>query len=80
MGAKGNCLKPASGRDIRSILGPVDDRLVTDIMATGATHHEIMQAMEWLDDDDYMGKEVGKPMNIRVARVHRILQRDWNNM
>lgn len=73
-------IKPATGQEIRSILGPVDDELVTAILGTGATHHEIMQAAEWLDDDDYMGKEVGKPMDIRIARVHKLLQQDRERM
>ena len=69
-------VKPATGQEIRSILGPVDDELVTAILVTGATQHEIMQAQQWLDSDDYIGKEAGKTMDIRVARVHKILQRD----
>ncbi len=68
--------KPATGQEIRSILGPVDDELVTTIMEIGATHKEVLQALEWLDDDDYMGRQLGKSMDISVARVHKILQRD----
>jgi NCAIR mutase (PurE)-related protein len=77
---KSKAARPATGKEICSILGPVDDELVMAILETGATHHEVMQAHEWLDDDDYMGNEVGKPMDIRVARVHRVLQRDRERM
>jgi NCAIR mutase (PurE)-related protein len=75
-----NPLKSATGQEIRSILGSVDDELVMAILDTGASLSEIKEAAEWLDDNDYMGKEVGKPMDIRVARVHKLLEQDRERM
>lgn len=68
--------KPATGHEIQEILGPVDDEVVTNILHTGATGVEVSEAFEWLNDDDYMGKDLKKTMNERVRRVFNILQDD----
>jgi len=69
--------KPATGSEIREILGPqVDIDLVSGILQTGASRSEIMHACEWLDDDDYMGAELQKAMNSTVQSVYDILLAD----
>jgi hypothetical protein len=65
--------KTATSHDIRDIIGHADDELVTEIMRTGASRSEILQAREWLDADDYMG-EREEPMDARARRVYEILQ------
>ncbi|HBR69699.1 MAG TPA: hypothetical protein DEA55_10030 [Rhodospirillaceae bacterium] len=72
--------KPASQQEIRSILHDADDDLVLAILETGATYQEIKQAAGWLDDSGYMGNKRGKPMDIRVARVHKLLKQDRDRM
>ena len=68
--------KPATGSAIRKILGPVDDSLISDILQTGASRDEIMQACEWLDDDDYMGAGLQRVMHTKVQSVYDILLAD----
>lgn len=65
--------KPATGGDIREILGQVDSDLVSDILRTGASRNEIMQACEWIDDDDYMGAELQRVMHSKIQSVYDIL-------
>lgn len=67
---------PATGQEIKKILGPTDDETVTEILRTGATAAEVRQALEWLDDDDYMGGDLEKKIGERVRRVYEILQKD----
>ena len=68
--------KSAIGSDVREILGQVDVDLVSDILRTGASRNEIMQAREWLDDDDYMGAELQRAMHSRIQSVYDILLAD----
>lgn len=63
----------ATGHEIREILGPVDDETVMDIIYTGATPGEVAEAFEWLNDDDYMGATLERPIGDRVRRVYDIL-------
>ncbi len=67
--------KPATGQEIQEIIGHGSGELVTEIMRVGATMGEIVQACEWLDDDDYMGKrEI--PMDARARLIYEILRKD----
>lgn len=74
--AQPGAYKPASGSDIKEILGQADIDLVTSVLHTGASRGEILQACEWLDDDDYIGAELHKPMYNRIRRVYDILLRN----
>jgi hypothetical protein len=69
-------IKPATDREIRTILGPADDETVNAIRNTGASQEEVLQAVEWMDDDDYMGKTANKTLTGNVRRVYEILQED----
>jgi hypothetical protein len=66
----------ATSHGIRKILGPVDDETIMDIIQTGATAGEVAEAFEWLNDDDYMGSTLKRPIRERVRRVYEILQSD----
>ncbi|MBI3440212.1 MAG: hypothetical protein HY052_00110 [Proteobacteria bacterium] len=65
---------PATGHDISTILGPVDEEMVFIIQETGASKEEVLQAFTWLNDDDYIGARPKRPMNSRVCAVYEILQ------
>ena len=74
--------KPATGSEIREILGPAADiELVSSILHTRANRNEIAQACAWMDDDDYMGL-TGKPMSPRMRNIYDILltERDRDHM
>jgi hypothetical protein len=68
--------KAATGQEIRNILGPVDDEMVAAILRTGASSGEMLEAFEWLNDDDYMGTQLQRPMNDNVRRVCELLESD----
>ena len=63
-------------RVIRRMLGPIDDELVAAIQDTGATRDEVLQAWAWLDEEDYMGTMLQKPMNHRTRAVYDLLRED----
>ncbi len=45
-------MTPLTSRDIVRVLGPVDDHLVAEILATGASLEEFGQARTWMIDDE----------------------------
>ena len=60
--------------EIVAALGPVDDIVVTDILATGATAEEFAQARLWLANDE-APINAGDPLaSGRTARVMEILE------
>lgn len=69
--------KSATDTEIRAILGSsTDDSLVMAVRNTGASYGEVLEAFEWIVDDDYMGKKARRPAAGVVARVCDILQED----
>jgi hypothetical protein len=43
--------RPATGRDVRQILGDLDAETITAILATKATSADLVQVREWIDAD-----------------------------
>ncbi|MDD4617327.1 MAG: hypothetical protein PHW76_09550 [Alphaproteobacteria bacterium] len=70
----------ATRSEIQRILGPVDDDIIVDVVRTGATSGEVAEAFEWLNDDDYMGAALNRPMNEHVRRVYELLQSERDRM
>ena len=59
--------------EVLAALGPVDDILVSDILATGASDQEFLQARSWLANDE-APINAGEPLaSGRVARLMAIL-------
>lgn len=62
--------------EILSVLGPVDDELVAELMATGASGAELKEAWNWLHSDDALMGE-GRPLpGSRVANLIDLLEAD----
>jgi hypothetical protein len=60
--------------EIVRALGPVDDILVSDILATGASAEEFAEARTWLANDE-APINAGQPLaSGRVARLMEILE------
>ena len=72
--------KPAAASDVRRILGTVEDDLVTEVLATGATADEIFEAYEWVSSEDRLGTDLDRTKRGRVAAVYDILVRDAEEM
>lgn len=62
-----------SAKDVNAILGPVDEILVADIVATGASPRELAEAWAWINNDDTLMDE-GRPLPAgRVAALVDLL-------
>ena len=62
--------------DVVSVLGPVDETVVADIVATGVTPEELAEARAWVNADEAMIGE-GRPLPCgRVAELGELLQPD----
>ncbi|ARQ00566.1 hypothetical protein [Pseudorhodoplanes sinuspersici] len=59
--------------EIISILGPVDDELVTAVVATQATAEQLVQAMAWVNNDEALIND-GQPLpSGQVAELVELL-------
>ncbi|MBP2561925.1 hypothetical protein J2T08_002025 [Neorhizobium galegae] len=65
-----------TSNDIVAVLGPVDETLVAQIIATGATQAELAEAFAWANDDEAMIGE-GRPLPAgKVAALIELLDAD----
>jgi hypothetical protein len=67
---------PASAAEITQIVGPLDDQILMQIIATEATVAEVLEAYTWLTGDDQIGTELERGPHGPVARVYEILKRE----
>jgi len=59
---------------VAAALGATDDRLISDILATGATAEEFAQARSWLDNDE-APINAGAPLaSGAVARIMELVE------
>jgi hypothetical protein len=59
--------------DVLSVVGPVDEVMITDIIATQATLEELSQAWAWVNNDEALINE-GRPLpSGRTAVVVELL-------
>lgn len=42
---------------IREVIGPADEDLIIQILDIGAEDSDLLEAMAWLEEDDYVGPE-----------------------
>lgn len=62
--------------EILSVLGPADDSMIADLIATGASFGESREAWAWLQNDEALMGE-GRPLpGSRVAALIDILDQD----
>ncbi|QXX73618.1 hypothetical protein [Methylovirgula sp. HY1] len=59
--------------DMASVLGPVDDTLAAELMATGATLVELEQAWAWINADEAFINAYKPLPTGRVAQLIEIL-------
>ncbi|HZU88735.1 MAG TPA: hypothetical protein VE993_05710 [Stellaceae bacterium] len=65
--------RPATASEIVAICGALDDRTILDIIATGASAAEVLEAHTWLMADDRLGPELQRRPAGRVGQVCDIL-------
>jgi len=65
---------PMTHDDVVSVLGPTDETMVADIVATGASLAELREAWNWIHGDEAMMSE-GRPLpDTRVAALIDLLE------
>lgn len=68
--------RPASATEIVAIVGPLDDALLVEILTTGASAAEVLEAYTWASADDQIGTELERGPHGAVAQVYEILKRE----
>lgn len=57
------------------VLGPVDETLIVEILATGASMEELEEAFVWLNADDVLARQLHRQPTGKVAELCEILER-----
>lgn len=65
--------RSVTATEVVQIVGPIDDHIIADIIATKATAAEVAEAYTWLSTRDYFLRAVHELAHGRVARVYNIL-------
>jgi hypothetical protein len=65
---------PANASEIRDMIGDVDDAVVSDIMDTGASAAEVLEAVQLLRGAGGLENEAGHEPHGAVKAVYEILQ------
>jgi hypothetical protein len=68
--------RQATSAEIIDIVGPLDDAVLAEIIATGATAAEVLEALTWHSADDQIATETEHGPRSTVLRVYEILQRE----
>lgn len=61
---------------IREVIGLTDDELTLRILETGASESDLVAALTWLEEDDYIGPETHHLPDRAVARLCEILEQE----
>jgi len=62
--------------NVVSVLGPVDETLISEVIATGASPEELREAWAWLNGDEALMGE-GRPLpGARIAALIDLLEAD----
>jgi hypothetical protein len=61
--------------EIGRIAGRLDDSLVVEILETGATREELIEALDWIYADDAMARDLHREPAGRIAVLCEILSR-----
>lgn len=60
-------------QDIRDVVGSIDDSVAADIIASGATMEDLVEAYAWAADETDALADAEKNLSGQVARVYEIL-------
>jgi len=67
-------MKRLTADSIRRILGTIDEKTAADILATGASEDELLEAVAWVHADDAMMDRLRPLPSGRVGQLVEILQ------
>jgi hypothetical protein len=68
--------QPATMPEIVGIVGPLDNAVLLQILQSGATAAEVLEAFTWVNADDQIGTETEHGPRGTVLRVRDILERE----
>jgi hypothetical protein len=60
--------------DVISVLGPIDETLISEVMATGASPEELREAWAWLNGDEELINQGQPLLGTRVATLIDLLE------
>ena len=67
-------MQPLARDEILAALGPVDDHLVAEVLATGASREELALAEAWFTNDEAPMNAGDSLASGRIARIVELLQ------
>lgn len=67
--------RAATAREVTEIVGRLDDDVMMEILGTGASPVEVLEAFTWLTADDQIGTEIERGRRGATAAVYEILSR-----
>jgi hypothetical protein len=65
-----------SSEDVRAVVGPIDETLLADILATGASAQELAEAWAWVSAEEALVNEGRALPSGRVAQLIDLLEPD----
>ena len=65
-----------SGAEVKSIVGSVDDEIVLEILGTGASAEQVMEAFMRVSGNTSLGEDLERPADAIVLKVMEALTRD----
>ncbi|KAA0688003.1 hypothetical protein DTW90_32700 [Neorhizobium sp. P12A] len=65
-----------TSEDVIAILGPVDETLIADVLATGANQTELAEAFAWVSSDEALMSERRPLPTGRIALLIDLLVSD----
>jgi len=68
--------QPATLSEIAAIVGPLAEAVLLEILRTGATAAEVIEAFTWVNADDPIATETEHGPRGAVLRVCEILERE----
>jgi hypothetical protein len=62
---------PLTANEIKSVLGPVDDTLIAELMSTGASYEDLREASGWLNSDEAL---MGSGRSLPGSRIAELIE------
>lgn len=69
-----------TSEDVVALLGPIDETMIADVIATGATAGELAEAWAWINSEEALVSEGRRPPTGKVAELVDLLssqEEDW---
>ena len=70
----------ATADDIRKIIGPFEDDVVTKIMGINPSVEDVSRAYSWLRSDEHLQRHLAHNLTARAANVFEILAAEYPDL